>query len=154
MRLLRKEAAQVTEGRIALYQSEKAKGTPDAEILQKLYDYTDKQSQNYLSKVGWKPNSGATTKTYDFSNMSPEHLLGTINDLIKSGKMSLDETSSLIALIPSSTLNNGNPEAFYTPTNFYKSLQDLMGYSKATQNQPAVEYAEKAIAALKRFQAA
>lgn len=150
----KQEAAQVTAGRKALYESEKAKGTPDAEILQKLYDYTDKQSQNYLSKVGWKPSESSAAKTYDFSNISPEHLLNTINDLIKSGQMSLDETSSLIALIPSPVLNAGtNVEAFYTPKNFYKGLQDLIDYSNATNNQPGVDYAEKAMAALKRFQA-
>jgi|GEM_PF-3375447 len=98
----KKDAAEVTAGRIALYQNEKAKGTPDAEILQKLYDYTNTQSDNYLSKVGWKPNvTGSEKPSYDFTHMSPEHLLSTINELIKSGQMSLDETSALIFLIPS-----------------------------------------------------
>lgn len=47
------EAAKVTAGRIALYQAEKAKGTPDAEILKKLFDYVDGQSDDYLSKLNW-----------------------------------------------------------------------------------------------------
>lgn len=47
------EAAKVTAGRIALYQAEKAKGTSDIEILEKLFTYVDGQSDNYLSKLGW-----------------------------------------------------------------------------------------------------
>lgn len=47
------EAAKVTEGRIALYREEKAKGTPDVQILEKLFAYVDRQSDDYLSKLGW-----------------------------------------------------------------------------------------------------
>ncbi len=47
------EATKVTQGRIALYESEKAQGTPDVVILDKLFDYTDTQSDAYLSKIGW-----------------------------------------------------------------------------------------------------
>lgn len=47
------EAAKVTSGRIALYQAEKAKGTPDALILEKLYSFVDAQSENYRSKLNW-----------------------------------------------------------------------------------------------------
>ena len=47
------EAAKVTAGRISLYQAEKAKGTPDAQILGKLFAFVDGQSDNYLSKLNW-----------------------------------------------------------------------------------------------------
>lgn len=47
------EAAKVTQGRIALYQAEKTMGTPDAQILEKLFAYVDTQSDNYLSKLNW-----------------------------------------------------------------------------------------------------
>lgn len=47
------EAAKVTTGRIALYQAEKAKRTPDVQILEKLFAYVDGQSDNYLSKLNW-----------------------------------------------------------------------------------------------------
>jgi hypothetical protein len=46
-------AAKATAGRIALYQTEKTKGTPDADILDKLYGFTDTQPASYLSKAGW-----------------------------------------------------------------------------------------------------
>jgi hypothetical protein len=47
------EAAKVTAGRIALYQAEKARGTPDAQILEKLFSFVDGQSDNYLRLLNW-----------------------------------------------------------------------------------------------------
>jgi hypothetical protein len=47
------EAAKVTEGRMAIYQNEKARGTPDAQILKKIFSYIDSQPNDYLSKIGW-----------------------------------------------------------------------------------------------------
>lgn len=55
------EAAKVTTGRIALYQAEKAKGTPDVQILEKLFAYVDAQSDNYLSKLNWTRASQPNT---------------------------------------------------------------------------------------------
>lgn len=47
------EAASATASKIAVYNAEKAKGTPDSEILKKLYAVTNAQPDGYLSKVGW-----------------------------------------------------------------------------------------------------
>lgn len=47
------EAAKVTAGRITVYQAEKAKGTPDAQILEKLFAFVDGQSDNYLRLLNW-----------------------------------------------------------------------------------------------------
>ena len=43
---------------------------------------------------------GDTSNTLDFSNIRPDEILGTVNSLIKSGKMSLDESTSLMGLVP------------------------------------------------------
>ena len=48
------EAATARIERIALYEAEKAKGTPNAEILEKLFRYTDSRSDSYLNIVGWE----------------------------------------------------------------------------------------------------
>lgn len=48
------EAATARAGRTSLYEAEKANGTPDAEILEKLFRYTDTQSDSYLSKLRWQ----------------------------------------------------------------------------------------------------
>jgi hypothetical protein len=47
------QAAGVRAGRTALYESEKEKGTPAAEILDKIVDYMKTQSADYLSQTGW-----------------------------------------------------------------------------------------------------
>lgn len=52
------EAAKVREGRISLYQSEKAKGTPDADILDKVIGFMDAQPEKYLRMFDWQRISG------------------------------------------------------------------------------------------------
>lgn len=95
-------------------------------------------------------------ETYDFSNMSPQQLLQTMNDLIKAGKMTVDETSSLIGLIPtaiSKVQYDGEvPAAYYEPTNFFAKLQQAMAYDEYSHNEQGVIYDRKALAALERFQ--
>jgi hypothetical protein len=44
-------------------------------------------------------NSGAGISTYDFSSMSPAEMRSTVNDLIRSGKMTLDESSPLLGMM-------------------------------------------------------
>lgn len=48
------EAAKARTDRISLYESEKAKGTSDVDILEKLFRFTDTQSDSYLNIVGWE----------------------------------------------------------------------------------------------------
>lgn len=48
------EAAKARTDRISLYESEKAKGTSDVNILEKLFRYTDTRSDSYLNIVGWE----------------------------------------------------------------------------------------------------
>jgi hypothetical protein len=46
-------SAKVRDGRIALYESEKAKGTAPADIDDLMASYMDKQSPEYLGRLGW-----------------------------------------------------------------------------------------------------
>lgn len=98
----------------------------------------------------------AEGETYVFSNMSPQQLLQTMNELIKTGKMTVDETSSLIGLIPtaiSKVQYDGEvPAAYYEPTNFFAKLQQAMAYDEYSHNEQGVIYDRKALAALERFQ--
>lgn len=56
------EAAKARTDRISLYESEKAKGTSDVDILEKLFRYTDTRSDSYLNIVGWE-RANATEST-------------------------------------------------------------------------------------------
>lgn len=98
----------------------------------------------------------AEGETYDFSNMSPQKLLETMNELIKAGKMTVDETSSLVGLIPmaiSKVQYDGEvPAAYYEPANFFDKLQQSMAYNEYSHNEQGIIYDRKALAALERFQ--
>ena len=48
------EAAIARTERIALYEAEKANGTTDPEIIEKLFRLTDSRSDSYLNIVGWE----------------------------------------------------------------------------------------------------
>jgi hypothetical protein len=94
---------------------------------------------------------------YDFTHISPNAMLKTINSLIKSGRMSLDESSSLVALMPISPLTNasggiGVPDAADQPMNFLAALKELMAFNKSIHNDAAVAYDQKALSALERLQ--
>ncbi|MGS1006383.1 hypothetical protein [Achromobacter anxifer] len=56
-----KEAAVIDAQRKAIYDSEKAKGTPAAQILAKLFDHTNSQSKDYLEASGWLASVGGKT---------------------------------------------------------------------------------------------
>ncbi|MDR2839141.1 MAG: hypothetical protein LBV49_11355 [Azonexus sp.] len=45
---------------ITLYQAEKTKGTPAADILEKLFRYMDTRSDSYLNILGWERAATAT----------------------------------------------------------------------------------------------
>jgi hypothetical protein len=97
--------------------------------------------------------------TYDFTNISPNNMLNTINSLIKSGQMSLDESSSLIAMMPISPLaganfGSGKSDAANQPMNFFSSLERMIAFNKYIHNDAAVIYDQKALSALERFQGA
>lgn len=44
-------------------------------------------------------NSAGGISTYDFSSMSPAQMRSTVNDLIRSGKMTLDESGPLLGMM-------------------------------------------------------
>ena len=115
------EAVKVREGRVALYDAEKAKGTADKDIVAKLFNYTDQQSNDYLSKTGWvKATANPTESALALKDAygllttgTPGDMLGSVNTLLKGGHISLKEAGSLLAMmrIPSLANATGEPGA-------------------------------------------
>jgi hypothetical protein len=94
---------------------------------------------------------------YDFANIAPDDLLGTLNSLIKSGKMSLDESTSLLPFVPHPGLNaamsgSGTPDTASQPINLFSGLEKMIAYNKSIHNDAAVIYGHKALSALERLQ--
>ena len=59
-------------------------------------------------------NAKAGISTYDFSSMSPAQMRSTVNDLIRSGKMTLDEASPMLGMMGSPAsrwAGSGSPPA-------------------------------------------
>ena len=59
-------------------------------------------------------SAGAGISTYDFSSMSPAEMHSTVNDLIRSGRMTLDESGPLLGMMspPASRwAGSGSPPA-------------------------------------------
>jgi len=96
------EAATARTGRVALYEAEKAKGTSDAAILEKLFRYTDTQSDSYLSKIGWERAKSTDAAAGATQTITPaqQHLLNAA----KSDRASAEKISYDLASTPSSIL--------------------------------------------------
>lgn len=93
------EAATARTGRVALYEEEKAKGTSDADILEKLFRFTDTQSDSYLSKIGWERAKPTDTTAGATQTITPaqQHLLNAA----KSDRASAEKIAYDLAKTPS-----------------------------------------------------
>lgn len=90
---------------------------------------------------------------YDFRNISPDDVLGTVNSLIKSGKMSLDESTALMAFVPRDGLSIGKlgvSDAAQS-IDLFSGLERMMTYYKSLDDDAAVAYQKKALSALTRI---
>lgn len=98
--------------------------------------------------VGQGSNDAKTTQL-DFSRMRPSEQIDVVNRLIRSGQMSLDESSSLLVIIPpGKALADIDSE----PVDLFAQLRQRYDYNIATGNDRAAEYNMKALAALERLQ--
>lgn len=101
-------------------------------------------------------NATGGIASYDFRNMTPRQLQGTMNDLIKSGKMSLDESSALVGMIPTAlskvNYDGQTPTEYEQPSNFIARLQDGIEFAKSRNDVANMESFTKALDALQKLQ--
>lgn len=107
------EAATARTGRVALYEAEKAKGTSDAAILEKLFRYTDTQSDSYLNKISWeraKPADTTISATQTITPAQQKLLNAAKSDRASAEKIAYDlaNTHSTIFFDISDQLGAGN----------------------------------------------
>lgn len=100
--------------------------------------------------------SSSSGGSYDFTNIRPSDVLNTINSLVKSGQISLDESSSLLSFVPLTELNAaiGKPGVTNQPIDLFSGLKKSIDFNKITHNDAAVIYDQKALSALERLQGA
>ncbi len=96
--------------------------------------------------------SDGVTK-YDFTNITRGDLLSTVNNLIKSGQMSLDESSSLVLLMgPKIGLDGSNIDASDEKVDVFSALKQSIAFNNYTGNTTASEYDMKALNFLQKLQ--
>lgn len=95
-------------------------------------------------------------KTYDFSNMSPQDMQGAMNDLLRIGLMSSDESSALVGMIPSPlskvVFDGAMPDPFYQPVNFFTTIQEGIQGALSRNEKASAEHLDLALQALTRLQ--
>lgn len=92
------------------------------------------------------------TSMYDFSHMTPQRLLQVMNDEIKKGRLSLDESGSMLLLIPISLTDGSPPSEYYMPTNLFSRMEQWLKFNQSIHNDTAVVYDQMALSALRRLQ--
>jgi len=85
-------------------------------------------------------------KTYDFSNISPQDMKSAISRLLKNGRMSFDESTSLVGVIPSPS------NTFDQPMNFFTTIQEGIDGAVARNETASAQYLSEALQALIRLQ--
>lgn len=87
----------------------------------------------------------------DFSHMTPAAMLDTMNSLIKSGQMSLDESSSLIGVLPI-RIDGSDSGEWNQPMDFFDALKQQKAYNDYSHNDSGSYYSQLALNALTRLQ--
>lgn len=109
--------------------------------------------EDITSSVEVKPSEQSGVSTYDFTHMTRGNMLETVNQLIKSGQMNLDEASSLVFLMgPKMTASGEFVDASNEPVDFIASLKNSLAYNQSIGNSSAIFYDTKALDALERLQ--
>jgi hypothetical protein len=88
--------------------------------------------------------------------MTPNQLLSTVNNLIKSGKMSLDESSPLVPMMGPSTLTRvpgavGGLDPANQPMNFIATLQSGIAGAKWRGDTAEVTFLTTGLNALQKL---
>lgn len=109
-------------------------------------------SQAALDRAGEKKQNAR----YDFSSMTPQRMLQAMNDLIKSGELSFDESSPLVIMIPTALAkvqyDGRPPDAYCQPKNFMALLTSAIAAAASRSDKASVAYFSNSLRALERIQ--
>lgn len=98
-------------------------------------------------------NAPNNIKKYDFTNITRSEFKNILNDLIQTGQISLDESSSLLYAMPDqSIINDSNPHIENKPVDVFSLLNQSIAFNKSIGNDSGILYDTKAFNALMKFQ--
>ena len=109
------------------------------------------------SSVSGTTSESGEPRKYDFTRMSPDQLLKTVNGLIQSGDLTLDDTGSLLGMMGSSPLDKVNydglpMEGGDIPFNVFARIQDAIDGARSRNESNSVASLQQAAKALMAFQ--
>ncbi|KRR16176.1 hypothetical protein CQ14_40530 [Bradyrhizobium lablabi] len=112
------------------------------------------------SSAGTADQAAGRVSTYDFANMSPAQMQDTMNGLIRSGRMSFDDSSSLVGMIPTALAwaGGGTPSAAQldsarnTPMDFLATLQAGIAGAQSRGDTHNAETLTRTLELLQRLQ--
>ncbi|NPE49909.1 hypothetical protein E0I03_01515 [Dickeya dadantii] len=102
--------------------------------------------------------SSAQADTYDFTRMTPTALHESVNRLIRSGQLDLDQTTPLVGMMGSTELSNvgvmGTSALTYSeqPMNVFNNLQQNMTVALSRNDSQSADGLQRTIDALRRLQ--
>lgn len=104
-----------------------------------------------------KPQTAGEAKQYDFTHISRDELLETVNGLIRSGDLNLDDTSSLLGMMGSSPMLKVHPDGLPlaggdVPMNVFARLQEGIEGARSRHDTNSIASLQRAAEALARFQ--
>lgn len=114
------------------------------------------QENSQQSTPPYSQPASPATPSYDFTHMSLSELRTTINDMIKKGQLSFDDSTALVTLaIPPMQVNQSEqaPENSNQPINILSSLQTLIDGNKYRGQYKNAQATEKTLKIIELYQA-
>lgn len=123
-----------------------------ASSLQKTANSSSAASSNN-PEISTSDSTDGGVKKYDFTNISRGELLDTVNNLIKSGQMSLDESTPLVMFMgPKIGLDGSNIDASSEKVDVFSMLKQSIAFNNSIGNTTASTYDTKALNFLQKLQ--
>lgn len=101
-------------------------------------------------------SSSSVTAATDFSHMTRQGLADWMNGKIKSGEMSLDDSSAFLGMTMKIPVGAGQGTAValddQEPVNFLQKAQDGIAWARQTNDTGAVKRLETALNAMRQYQ--
>jgi len=98
-------------------------------------------------------NASNQIKKYDFTNITRSEFKNILNDLIQTGQISLDESSSLLYAMPDQIIiNDSDPHMKNESVDVFSILIQSIAFNQSIGNDSGILYDTKAFNTLMRFQ--
>lgn len=119
-------------------------------------DATNTVDQTGSTGTSATRSSGSGTTQTDFSHLTRKDLADWMNGKIKSGEMSLDDSSAFLGMTMKIPVGAGRGDAIglddQEPVNFLQKAQDGIAWARQNNDTDAVKRLETALNAMRHYQ--